>query len=194
MHTTGERPKPRAAWRRRGRILPVAAVSALAAGMLAGCGGSPSTPSSNKPTGGPQAPAQAIAYSRCMRTHGVPSFPDPTISRSGGGVGIGLGIPASVSASPAFKTAQQACAKLAPGGPAGSGAAPITAQQHKQIVQFAACMRSHGVPGFPDADSQGVFHLVNVNTNAPAFTTAVKKCQVSGMPLNISSQQGGGQQ
>jgi hypothetical protein len=96
-----------------------------------------------------------------------------------------------VSASPAFKTAQQACAKLAPGGSGGAGAAPITAQQHREIVQFAACMRSHGVPDFPDPDATGTFHLVNINTQAPAFTAAVNKCQISGMPLNISSQGSG---
>jgi hypothetical protein len=194
VHTTREASKPRQACRRRERALPVAA-AVLAAGLLAaGCGGSPSTPSLNKPTGGAQAGSQAIAYSRCMRSHGVPSFPDPTISRSGGGVGIGLSIPASVSASPAFKTAQQACAKLAPGGPGGGGAAPVTAQQHREIVQFAACVRAHGVPDFPDPDAAGTFHLVNINTNSPAFTTATQKCQVNGMPLNISSQQGSGPQ
>jgi hypothetical protein len=179
----------RACWRAE-RVPPLAA-AALAAGLLAaGCGASPS---SNKPSGQPQAGSQAIAYSRCMRSHGVPSFPDPTISRSGGHVGIGLSIPASVSASPAFKTAQQACGKLAPEASGPSGGA-ITAQQHKEIVQFAACMRSHGVPNLPDPDAEGTFHLVGINTNAPAFTTAVQKCQVNGMPLNISSQQGSGPQ
>jgi hypothetical protein len=108
MHTTREPSKQRQACRRRERVLPVAA-AVLAVGLLvAGCGASPSTPSPNNPNGGSQAGSQAIAYSRCMRSHGVPSFPDPTISRSGGHVGIGLGIPASASASPAFKTAQQA--------------------------------------------------------------------------------------
>jgi hypothetical protein len=195
MPTTTEPSKQRRARWCVERVLPVAA-AALAAGLLAaGCGGSPSTPSSNKPTGGSQAGSQAIAYSRCMRSHGVPSFPDPTISRSGGHVGIGMSIPASVSGSPAFKTAEQACGKLAPGGEGGSGgAAPITAQQHQEIVQFAACVRSHGISNFPDPDATGTFHVVGIKTNAPAFTTAIQKCQVNGMPLNISSQQGSGSQ
>lgn len=194
MHTTGEPFKQRRARWRGERGLPVAC-AVLAAGLLAaGCGASPSTPSSNKPTGAARAGSQAIAFSRCMRSHGVPSFPDPTISRSGGHVGISLGVPASASASPAFKTAQQACAKLAPGGAPGGGAAPVTAQQHKEIVQFAACMRAHGLPDFPDPDASGVFHLVNINTNSPAFTTATQKCQVNGVPLSISSQQGSGPQ
>jgi hypothetical protein len=187
MHNTRAPSKQQRAHWRSERLLLVTAV-VLAAGLLvAGCGGSPSTPSSNKPTGQPG--SQAIAYSRCMRSHGVPSFPDPTISRSGGAVGVGQSIPGSVSASPAFKTAQQACGKLAPG-INGGGAAPITARQHKEIVQFAACMRAHGVPGFPDPDATGTFHLVNIKTNSPAFTTATKNCQINGVPLSISSQQG----
>ena len=189
MHTTTEPSTQGQACPRPERCLQVAA-AVLAAGLLAaGCGGSPSHPSSNKPTSGPQAGSQAIAYSRCMRSHGVPSFPDPTISRSGGHVGIGLSIPASASGSPAFNTAQQACAKLAPEGAGGEGPASVTAQQHREIVQFAACVRAHGVPDFPDPDTAGTFHLVNINTNSPAFTTATQKCQVTGMPLNISSQQ-----
>jgi hypothetical protein len=194
MHNTGAPSKPRRPPRRAERVLPLAA-AAIAAGLLAaGCGGSPSTPGSNTPTGGSQAGSQAIAYSRCMRSHGLPGFPDPKISGSGGAVGIGQSIPASVSASPAFKTAEQACAKLAPGGAGGRGAAPITAKQHREIVQFAACMRAHGVPNFPDPDATGTFHLVGIKTNAPAFQTAIRKCQVNGIPLSISSQPGSGPQ
>jgi hypothetical protein len=181
----------RTAWR-PDRILRAAA-AALAVGLLAaGCGGSPSNPGAHKTTGQPPAASEAIAYSRCMRSRGVPSFPDPTISRSGGHIGIGLAVPGNLTASPAYKTAQQACGKLAPSDEGGSGAAPITAQQHEELARFAACMRSHGVPDLPDADVTGTFHLVNINTQAPAFNTATQKCQVNGMPLNISSQQGSG--
>lgn len=195
MKRRSKRTKHQHRARARVRRAALLAGGVIAVGLLAGCGGSPSTPISNKSTGQPRAGSQAVAYSRCMRTHGVPDFPDPTISRSGNRVGIGLSIPGSVSASPAFKTAQQACAKLAPGGEGDSGgAAPVTSQQHREIVQFAACMRAHGVPGFPDPDATGIFHLVNINTNAPAFTTATQKCQVNGMPLNISSQQSSGPQ
>ena len=136
----------------------------------------------------------AVAYSRCMRTHGVPDFRTPRSAdrqwrrrRSEH--------PGKRDASPAFKTAQQACAKLAPGGEGdGGGAAPVTSQQHREIMQFAATMRAHSVPGFPDPDATGIFHLVNINTNAPAFTTATQKCQVNGIPLKISSRQSSGPQ
>ena len=195
MRTTRHSLKePRARLRAERSLSAAAAV--LAAGLLVtGCGGSPSDASLNRRTDQPPAVSRAIAYSRCMRSHGVPGFPDPTISRSGGRVGIGMGIPSSVATSPAFKTAADACAKFAPDDPGGSGGpAPVTAQQHREIVRFAACMRTHGVSGFPDPDATGTFHLFGVNTNAPAFTVAVGKCQVSGMPLNISSQRSSGTQ
>jgi hypothetical protein len=67
-----------------------------------------------------KAKAQALAMSRCMRTHGVPNFPDPQF-RTGpnGGVGVqmnGAGIDPS---SPAFQNAQKECGSIFGGkGPA----------------------------------------------------------------------------
>jgi hypothetical protein len=75
-----------------------------------------------------------------MRAHGVPDFPDP---RATGG----LAIPNDINTeSPAFKTAEQACASLAR-----SGAAAGSPESRKlQLVALARCMRAHGVPDFPD--------------------------------------------
>ena len=53
--------------------------------------------------------AQMLTYARCMRAHGDPGFPDPTVS--GGNVGIrGLD-----PKSPQFQTAETACRSLSPG-------------------------------------------------------------------------------
>jgi hypothetical protein len=49
----------------------------------------------------------ALNFSRCMRAHGVPNFPDPTFSARGQ---IGIGIPPGVNPnSPALARAQKAC-------------------------------------------------------------------------------------
>lgn len=60
--------------------------------------------------------ARAIAYSQCMRSHGEPTFPDP--STSGGGISFSLrGVDPN---SPQFQSAQKACQKYSPfpgGGP-----------------------------------------------------------------------------
>jgi hypothetical protein len=72
----------------------------------------------------PQRQTQLLRFARCMRTHGVPSFPDPT-SR-----GIALSSAVDPS-SPQFQSAQQACKSLLPGlgqgqqtVPSGSGGRP----------------------------------------------------------------------
>jgi hypothetical protein len=162
------------------RVIGLAVVAAL----LAGCG-------SNQPTKAGfvrHALAQQVKYAQCMRTHGVPGFPDPTIKHEAQGTGISQGVPASVGQSPAFASANRACAKLAPQGGQGNGAPPrVTAAQHAQLVSFAACMRRHGTPNMPDPAPSGVFNLPSaINQNAPAFTSAIKGCLPNGVPLSLN--------
>ncbi len=85
------------------------------------------------PNGGQPTPAQqaqmrtqALAFSACMRAHGVPSFPDPQFG-SGGRVSISIHQGSGIDPnSPQFQAAQKACQKDAPGspgaGPGGAGA------------------------------------------------------------------------
>jgi len=124
-----------------------------------------------------------------MRSHGVPSFPDPG---SGGGVQI---TPSSGinPFSPAFKAAQSQCDKLLPGGGPGARGAP-SEEAKQQMLAISECMRAHGVSGFPDptltppvnpaADSiamgrGGVFLVVprTIDTASPVFQSAAKDCQ-----------------
>jgi hypothetical protein len=62
-----------------------------------------------------KAKAQALAMSRCMRSHGVTNFPDPKF-QSGPGGGLGIGIQLNGSGidpnSPVFQAAQKACAGI----------------------------------------------------------------------------------
>jgi len=48
--------------------------------LLAGCGGSPSSSGGSPGAGGSTSSPSAVAYSACMRSHGIPNFPDPTAS------------------------------------------------------------------------------------------------------------------
>ena len=60
----------------------------------------------------------ALKYAQCMRTHGLPTFPDPTMSA--GGSGISMGPPSGISPnSPQLQAAQKACRSLQPGGDGG---------------------------------------------------------------------------
>lgn len=148
---------------------------------VAGCGSS-----GHKPSGSSHAQT-LLAFSECMRSHGVSSFPDPSGS---GGINIqGTGLNPF---SPSFKAAQTTCARLLPGG--GPGTRRASAQQTQQLVALSQCMRNHGVSGFPDPTStppsspqgysiiEGVasnlFLLVpdTISVDSPAFKQAAKTC------------------
>jgi hypothetical protein len=143
--------------------------SSTAAGSSGGSGSS-SSPGS-----------QAVAYSACVRAHGVPNFPDPKISTHGNGVSVAIAINPSISSNPHFKSAQQACRKLQPGGgPGGEGNHQITPQEQSQYLKAAACIRSHGVPNFPDPTFSGSgVHIEHqgLNERSPAFKAAVHACE-----------------
>jgi hypothetical protein len=86
-----------------------------------------------------------VAYSRCMRSHGVSGFPDPS-SVPGGGyafeINAGSGDDLNRS-NPAFKTASHACRAVAFAGQSGPNA---PAPQIAAEVKWARCLRSNGVP------------------------------------------------
>jgi hypothetical protein len=160
----------------RRRSLPVARGAATIAALLgvaalaAGCGGSNSNNQTPASSASPRKlMAQFLAYARCMRSHHVPNFPDPTTS---GGIGIVLPHTFNTS-SPAYQAANQACQAL------GSTAHPTTASAPKLAaeVKAAHCMRSHGLPSFPDPNSQGQFDRNRFDPASPAFRTAGNACK-----------------
>lgn len=184
---------------RRRRAACAAAGLFLAGAFLAGCGGgspnggvaslgshtSASHSSSSAGTaaaseGHEASPAsQAIAYTACMHAHGLPNFPEPIVSEHGGGTSIKMAVPASLGQNPRFKPAQEACRKLLPGGGPGNQA-PLTPAQQAQYLHAAACIRSHGVPNFPDPTfSGGGVHIDHqkLNESSPAFKAAVHDCE-----------------
>ncbi|HEY4412454.1 MAG TPA: hypothetical protein VGN06_05605 [Gaiellaceae bacterium] len=125
--------------------------------LAAGCGGgkSPSiatlgTTTTTSSSASGQAPLQqdALKYAECMRSNGVPSFPDPN---PGGGFTFHVGAGGDPS-SPAFEAAQAKCQKLMPipGGLAPGSTTHPSAQWLAQMEKAAQCMRRHGIPAFPD--------------------------------------------
>jgi hypothetical protein len=122
-----------------------------------------------------------VQFAQCMRTHGVPSFPDPNAQGQVTISGVG---PQSAS----FQAAQRACAKYSPNG----GKAPSPAQQAQAVAQalkFSECMRAHGISDFPDpqvsSGAGGVSIGIRINGNGssnlnprdPQFQAAQKACQ-----------------
>jgi hypothetical protein len=172
--------------RRLIRNIPTIAVLALVGAVaLAACGSS-----SNRPAAKSHADT-GIAFSRCLRSHGITDFPDP--SSGGGGVQFHISGNGPNPASPAFRSARASCSKLLPGGGPRTHA---SAKEIKQDTEIAECMREHGVTGFPDpvvtstppginpADyssaeyGNGIFIGIpkSINVTSPAFEAAAKAC------------------
>lgn len=118
-------------------------------------------------------------FSQCMRSHGVPNFPDPS---SNGALSIGpsSGIDPS---SPKFQHAQQTCQRLLPNG--GQPSPQQIEKMQKAALAFSACMRKHGLTDFPDPTfSGGGVQLrlragsgSDLNPSSPLFQAAQKACQ-----------------
>jgi hypothetical protein len=145
---------------------------------IAGCGSSSNSSQSAQRNA-------FVAFSDCMRSRGVPNFPDPS---PGGGIHLSSG---TNPLSPAFKAAQTSCHELLPGG--GPGASHPTAQAEAQTLKISECMRQHGVSGFPDPtlkppskparysileDGGGVVLAVpsTINPGSPVFKQAAAIC------------------
>jgi hypothetical protein len=161
------------------------AVIATAALVLlaAACSGGPSsTGSGGSSAGGSAGSPSAIAYSACMRSQGVPNYPDPD---SSGQLPKGDAQQFGVSTSQ-YQAAQQACQHLLPTGGSlhqqeyqcmqDSDCPPALVQQMLTADRkLAQCMRSHGVPNFPDptTDSNGpVFNITNAGISDAASHTS----------------------
>ena len=153
--------------RRRAGVGILATALAGIAVLAAACGGGPPAGAGS---GTGQTPyLQALAYARCMRAHGDPGFPDPDSQ--------GL---FPDPAGPQYQSASRACGHLLP-------SQPLTAaqkQEHvRQALKFTACMRSHGVPSFPDpiivqgGTAVGLEPPRGIDRNSPQFQAAVRACR-----------------
>ena len=115
-----------------------------------------------------------------MRSHGVPNFPDlgsSGIKIEAGGQTLSVnGVPVNA---PAFVAARQECRKYLP---TQQATAAEAAHERQRGLEFAKCMRSHGVPNFPDpkvVSSHGanqVDYLPGINLQSPAVEAASKAC------------------
>jgi hypothetical protein len=191
------------------RRLPITLAALSSALVLAACGGS-SKPSStkNSTASGPSSASKGspssfmqsqLKWAACIRSHGVPSFPDPTFGAGGAQVNLSTNVN---PLSPAFQLAQKECAKL---GLVGAGhiatnaaTSTATAAEMAQALAIATCIRAHGVPNWPDPRRtlpsntngyQGVLGAVpgpaggpiflipnSIDFDAPAVKQAEKAC------------------
>jgi hypothetical protein len=176
----------------------VTAVAILATAALAlvasACGGSPgnavaqlgstTTQSTTIQSGSPSSTSAAasartngaVAYARCMRSNGVPNWPDP--SSSGVFDKSKLTSQQLDASSSRVQAAQGACSHLLPNGGSGPSAAQV--QYAKALsLRFAHCVRAHGVPNFPDPDNTGRIPdpaTVGIDQGSPKFRAANQAC------------------
>ena len=168
---------------RRPLILTSAVAVAALSLLAAGCGGgaSPGVASvASSTTATTTTQNGMVGYSACMRSNGVPNFPDPD---SSGGIPKQAVVSAfqAVSNSQA-EVAQNACKHLLPAGGSLSGKAsqPVTVQDRQDYLKAAACMRSHGFSDFPDPTFQNSSVQTNipssVNQDSSQFRSAATTC------------------
>jgi hypothetical protein len=162
------------------------AAAAVALGVtLAGCSGGSTDPNAGSQSttttasaggsgsSGSSPLAQAVAYSQCIRSHGVSNFPDPVQTPDGGYGYRTAGIDPN---SAAFQGALQACKGLP--SPWNSTGQQLTAAQQQAWLNWAACIRSHDVPNFPDPTfSDREVHDSGVGLNSPQLQSAMGVCK-----------------
>ena len=113
-----------------------------------------------------------------MRSHGVAHFPDPD------GTGVWPKNKVEPAASnPKFQAATEACGHLLPDGGPGVPPSPAVVQQIRtDMLKFTRCMRSHGVPNWPDptVDNQGRGSFdtqdADINTNSRQISAKIHDC------------------
>jgi hypothetical protein len=165
------------------RPLLLASALATLAGLsliVSACGGSTGNHLSQLAVTTPTTNAERmLAFSGCVREHGVTNYPDPDSNGN---------LPASgkqiAHSSPQFRAAENACKHILQ-----SGGAAETTQGDKQklalALKVARCMRSHGFPNYPDpatssASSQGSgtrFEGTGIDTKSPRFQTTETACE-----------------
>ena len=176
--------RPGLAWPRPARAATAILATTALALLAAACGGSSSsTGSGGSSNAGVSANSpSAVAYSHCIRSHGVPNFPDPTNSGQLPKTDAQL---LGVS-SAQLQAARTACQHLIPTGGSlqqqehqcmqnGDCPQALVQQMLNADLKLARCMRSHGVPNFPDptTDSNGpVFNITKAGISDAASHTS----------------------
>jgi hypothetical protein len=122
---------------------------------------------------------QMTKFAACVRAHGEPNFPDPNAQ---GQFSMSAVTASGIDPrSPQFGRAVQACERDLPkSGPTAVSSAE-QAKARQQGLEFSACMRSHGVPDFPDPPPGGqAIRIVpgsGIDPQAPEYQMAATDCR-----------------
>jgi hypothetical protein len=155
---------------------PLAFVS-IASLLITACGASSGSPTTSASASNSPA-AVAFKYASCMRRHGVSGYPDPQVTTNpDGSVAMAVKGPANGSAAPAFRSAQKACSRILLSQTTNGAGGP----SRQEFLAFAHCLHTHGIPDFPDPNTQGqitgqMINASGVDLKAPSFRTTADAC------------------
>ncbi len=158
-----------------------AALSVLAAGCGSSNSSSTSTTTSTAAAQGARGPTPAqiqarLNLAKCARAHGI-NLPDP--GANGVYQASTLRNVLTQYGQTKVNSVEQACRQYLVVAFPNLALTPAQREQRIQaLTRFAACMRSHGVPNFPDPGAgAATIKPGSIDPNAPAFKTAVTSCQ-----------------
>jgi hypothetical protein len=155
--------------------LAVAACGGDKPSGVASLGGS-DQPTSTTSVGGGNDRQKALNWARCMRQHGI-NTPDPKITADGVVQQPPHVEQPAEQKSPKLRAAEQACQQYLSNG--GQARKP-NAQEQQQLVQFARCVRQHGV-NLPDpqitADGPELRYPRGTDPDDPRLKAAEQACQ-----------------
>jgi hypothetical protein len=109
-----------------------------------------------------------LRFARCARSHGAPDFPDPNVNSRGY-----ASFPDPGQVKQETLRVQGACGAILGQLPASARNSPVTAAQLRQLKAFARCLRSHGMPAWPDPKPDGTFPIVGTPLAAGGKTQAL---------------------
>ncbi len=174
------------------RRRPTAALAPIAmVALISACGSSAPAGTDTSRAGGTTLAAsarQAVKFAKCMRSHGVSQFPDPSASGKLTIDAVANGSSVNTS-TPAFTQAISACKDLEPAGFTGS---KRSSPQQQAALRFARCIRANGVKDFPDPLPNGP--LVDTNripsSNAPGgmsvLRAAMQRCSSTAAAAGVT--------
>jgi len=133
----------------------------------------------------PQLYQDVLAYAGCMRSHGDPTFSPPTTVDNAGEQVVGWAQPGDLKGDPKamsqYRSANSTCEILLPNNGNGPNQAQVQQQLAKDL-RFSECMRSHGLPNFPDPketshEGISISSAHPLDPNSPKFQTAQQGCR-----------------
>jgi hypothetical protein len=163
------------AWRKSPRsAVARAAIIASLTLLVASCGGSAAA-NATKPS--------ALAFARCMRSHGIHNWPDPNSDGQFNKVDTTLQKLGVLQ--PQLQTAEKACQYLDPND--GQSEQADDQKMMNAMLRFARCVRAHGVKNWPDPVAESdpgepgtpgfPRNMPDIDQNAPKVKSAIKTCQ-----------------